>query len=384
MPSTIKKANAVRRITKKVVPKKNSSVSFPSKILKGWGVKKRKTTSRKPKIAGSKKLILEKFESNPILSPKSEHSWESWQTFNPGAVLLDEKVYFLYRAIGTDGMSRLGYAASNDGFVLSERSPHPVYEHPVQDAPKQFVTYASGGSWGGVEDPRIVRVENEDVLYMTYTACNGDLRVGLTSITIDDFLHKRWRWAHPKLISPPGEVHKNWLLFPEKINGKYAILHSINPEISIAYFDNLSFEGTKYIQSCHGGKPRKNCWDKWIRGVGPIPIKTRFGWLVFYHAMNDDWSKYKVGSVLLDLKNPKIVLARSRVPILEPSETYENNGFKGGVVYASGAVVKDGKLLVYYGGADNYVCVAQAPFEEFIDTLRSHKEPALNRVGIKK
>jgi len=209
--------------------------------------------------------------------------------------------------------------------------------------------------------------------------------VALTSIKVDDFLNKRWKWKLPVLISPPGQVHKNWVIFPEKINGKYAILHSINPEISIEYLDSLEFNNSTYINSYYGGEIRKRCWDGWVRGVGPPPIKTKKGWLLFYHAMDSrDFSKYKVGAMLLDLENPTKVLHRSKEPILEPKEFYENNGFKAGVVYASGAIIKDGKLLIYYGGADSYVCVAYANLEEFLKALTKEVKPRLKLKTIKK
>lgn len=293
--------------------------------------------------------------------------------------MLNDVVHFLYRAIGKDGISRFGYAASKDGFVINERLPHPVYEHRVGRRPSQVYCYQSGGSWGGSEDPRIVRVGDEDVLYMMYTACNGDLRVALTSISLEDFLQKRWHWKAPLLISPPEEVHKNWVIFPEKIHGKYAILHSLNPEVLVEYVDSLEFKNQACIASNHGGKPRQNCWDRWIRGAGPVPLKTDYGWLVFYHAMDHDWSKYRVGALLLDHDDPTIVRSRARTPVLEPSEPYEHHGFKPGVVYVSGAVVKDGQLLVYYGAADSYVCVAHVDFAQFIDALRKDQEPVLTR-----
>lgn len=346
----------------------------------------KKTLSKRVRKKGKKTspLILAKSSENPIIVPKSENEWEAWQTFNPGVILLNDKVHFLYRAIGEDGISRLGYAMSRDGLTIDERLSYPVYEHKIGKRTFNIYSYFSGGSWGGAEDPRIVQVDEEDTLYMTYTACDNGLRVGLTSIKINDFLNKKWEWKPPVLISPPGEVHKNWVIFPEKINGKYAILHSINPEILIDYFDNLDFEDGVYIASFHGGEPRKNCWDKWLRGIGAVPIKTKHGWLVFYHAMNDDWSKYKVGAMLLDLKDPTKVLHRSPEPILEPTQVYENNGFKSGVVYASGAVIKDGKLLIYYGAADSYSSVAYADFEEFLEALRKETKPKLNRGLLKK
>lgn len=337
------------------------------------------TTKKSKKILSS--LSLSKSPSNPIIAPYREHAWESWQTFNPGAILLNDAVHFLYRAIGEDGISRFGYAASYDGIHINERLSQPVYEHRIGAQPHTSFSYASGGSWGGAEDPRIVQVGNEDRLYMTYTACDGGLRVGLTSIRYDDFLNKKWKWAAPVLISPPREVHKNWVIFPEKINGKYAILHSLNPDVAIAYRDTLEFDGSTYIYSSHGGERRKHGWDKWVRGVGPVPVKTKYGWLVLYHAMDDDWSKYKVGAMLLDLEDPTKVLARSPEPVLEPGELYEHDGYKPGVVYASGAVIKDDTLLVYYGSADSYVCVASTPFEEFVEALAKSKMPKFKRVS---
>ncbi len=329
--------------------------------------------ARKP----AKPTALVRAKHNPILLPKPENGWESWQTFNPGSICLDGKVHLLYRAIGADGISRVGYAVSGDGFVIDERLPHPVYEHQVREWVFNVYAYCSGGSFGGAEDPRLVRVGEEDRLYMTYTACDGGLRVGLTSIRVEDFLQKEWKWKPPVMISPPGEVHKNWVIFPEKIQGKYAILHSIKPNIQIAYVDSLKFSDAAHIESSHGGGPQKGCWDKWPRGAAAPPLKTKDGWLLFYHAMDNDWSKYKVGAMLLDLDDPTRILVRAKEPVLEPKESYENGGYKPGVVYVSGALVKDGTLLVYYGCSDSYVGVASANLDHFLEALKKEGKPKL-------
>ncbi len=342
---------------------------------------KKSKADKKPRSTNSV-LALSKHAENPILHPKSTNGWEAWQVFNPGVILIDNKVHFLYRAIGEDGQSRLGYAVSSDGLTIDERLSYPVYEHCNGVCTYSIYSYVSGGSWGGCEDPRIVRVDNEDTIYITYTACENGLRVALNSIKVDDFLNKRWKWKLPKLISKPNEVHKNWVIFPEKINGRYAILHSISPEILVTYTDDLEFEQEECIESYYdGGRNNTKYWDNWVRGSGPPPIRTKFGWLLFYHAMDArDPGKYKVGAMLLDLNDPTKVVVRSREPILEPKEDYEYNGYKPGVVYAIGAVVKDGKLFVYYGGADNYVCVATADFDEFVTELKNHVKPRLIRM----
>lgn len=366
-------------------------------------VRRRKPSQRK-RLKRTKKELKRKrrpspiqlirSEENPIIAPKPEHDWEAWQTFNPGVILLEGKVHFLYRAIGQDGLSRFGYAASSDGFSIDERLSYPVYEHKVTrstgsgQACREFNVYSyfSGGSWGGAEDARIVRVGEEETLYMTYTACDNGLRFALTSIKLKDFLGKKWRWKPPVLISPPGEVHKNWVIFPEKINGQYAILHSISPKISIAYRDSLEFQEGEYIESYYDGRSkRRNCWDSWVKGAGAPPLKTKMGWLLFYHAIDEnDLGKYKVGAMLLDLNDPTRILHRSQEPILEPEEGYENNGFKRGVVYVSGAVIKDGELLVYYGASDSYIGVAHANLEDFITALTKKIRPKLKIKTLKK
>lgn len=353
----------------------------PGKRLRKKVLSRKAKEDRQP---GPLKFV--KARENPIISPKPENNWEAWQTFNPGVILLENRVHFIYRAIGEDGISRLGYAASDDGFIISERLPCPIYEHRLTKPAFNYCSFLSGGSFGGSEDPRVVRLKGEDRLYMTYTACDQGLRVALTSIKVDDFLSKKWKWNPAVLISPPAEVHKNWVLFPEKINGKYAILHSISPEIAIAYRDNLEFQPGEHLQSYYDGNGQKGtCWESWVRGAGAPPIKTRKGWLLFYHAIDkSEPGKYKVGAMLLDLDEPAKILFRCQGPVLEPEKDYENSGFKAGVVYVSGAVVKNGELLVYYGASDSCISVARAELEEFLAGLARQAKPKLKAKALKR
>jgi predicted GH43/DUF377 family glycosyl hydrolase len=249
--------------------------------------------------------------------------------------------------------------------------------------------YSSGGGWnGGCEDPRVTLIDG--TLYLIYTAFDGwgSLRMALTSISLKDFKNKKWNWKKEVLISPPGEMNKNWVLFPEKINGKFAIIHSFYPKILINYFDSLDeLDGKKFIKS-NNTRPidESRTWDSWFRGIGPTPIKTKDGWLVLYHAMDHkNPDRYKMGALLLDLKDPTKILYRSNNPILEPEEDYENNGYKWGVVYSCGAVVKKGELYVYYGGADKFVCVASINLKELMDSLKGDKVVKLKNIkNIKK
>jgi len=361
-------------------------------ILKRKKIVAKKVKKTKPRSKPRAKIVaykpygatLERSEGNPIITPSNYPNWESVATFNPSAVLHDGKVHIVYRAIGAGDMSALGYAKSDDGFIISYRSPMPMYCHKIEKitekSPSPVSYFSGGGGTGGCEDPRLTLLDGK--IYLLYTAFNGwdSVRIAVTTISLEDFIAKRWQnWKKPVFISPPGEIHKNWVLFPEKINGKYAILSAISPIIMIHYFDSLNeFDGTKYIKSIHQDSPLWQLRDRGIRGVGPTPIKTKYGWLVLYHATElHDSHRYKLWAMILDKKDPTKVLYRSRRPILEPDEQYENEGLKSGVIYSCGAVVKGKNLFVYYGGADMVACVATADLDSFLKELTSKGVPKL-------
>jgi predicted GH43/DUF377 family glycosyl hydrolase len=90
-----------------------------------------------------------------------------------------------------------------------------------------------------------------------------------------------------------------------------------------------------------------------------------------------DYNRYKIGAMILDLENPEKVLYRSAYPVLEPDEYYENEGFKRGVIYSCGAIVKNKDLYIYYGGADMVSCVATANLDTFIKKIISGNKAKL-------
>src|ERR1700722_18497277 len=144
-------------------------------------------------------MFLKKHEDNPIITPNPKNKWESRATFNSAALYEDGKVHFLYRALGDSDLSVLGYATSKDGIHIDERFNEPIYiprepfETPGGSVFKTFAEhFASGGGYGGIEDPRITKVD--DTVYMTYVAFDGanPPRAALTSISIDDFLNRKW------------------------------------------------------------------------------------------------------------------------------------------------------------------------------------------------
>ncbi len=347
---------------------------------------------RKEYAKKKEKFSFKRNEANPILHP-GKYEFEQEAVMNPAAIHDGDQTHLFYRAIGNDGVSRVGYASSKDGKTFDDRLPYPVFALEGPDphlaamrrayAEKNYpALVASGGSWGGTEDPRAVLIDGR--VHLSFSAFHNwdSVRIATTSIALSDLKEKKWKWTPPTFLSAPNEVHKNWVLFPEKIKGMFAVLHNLYGEsrdrVRVDYLDSL--QPAKFIKSPYARQTNEHSWDSTPRGVGPPPIKTPKGWLVFYHATNKhEPDKYKLGAMLLDLFDITKVIARAPVPVLEPETHYENGGIKPGIVYASGATAHDDLLTLYYGAADNFVCSASTSLSDFVQRLSKHQPVSLSQ-----
>ncbi len=309
--------------------------------------------------------LCERVKNNPILSPTKEHSWESRAVFNAATVELGKDVHILYRAMGEDNTSVMGWAKSKDGIKITGRGQEPAYV-PREDFEMKR-NQPNGNS--GCEDPRITKIG--DTLYMTYTAYNGvdATRVALTSISTKDFLAKKWdKWSKPVLTTPDKVNDKDTCLLSEKVDGKYMLLHRIDPQLCADFLDTLDFDKSRLTRCIEIMGPRPGCWDSQKIGIAGPPIKTKKGWLLIYHGVSKT-TTYRLGAVLLDPKNPSVVLSRSVDAILEPIEEYERVGIVRNAVFSCGSVLRGDTLFIYYGGADTVLCVAKVSLKKLLKIL---------------
>ncbi|MGQ9525064.1 MAG: glycoside hydrolase family 130 protein [Armatimonadota bacterium] len=284
---------------------------------------------------------LTRCTNEPILRPLLHHPWERAAVFNCGACLRDGVVYLLYRAAdhpfndaSRQSVSSFGYAVSTDGINFF-RFDKPVLQG---QGPQEAC---------GVEDPRITLIG--DTYYVLYTAFGGrkpdDFRISMA--TTKNFL--TWE-RHGVVLDEPN---KDAALFPEKIGGRYVLLHRRPPAIWMAFSDDMrnwtDHTVVMDVVECS--------WDSWRIGIAGPPIKTDQGWLLIYHGV-DHKRVYRLGIAMLDLKDPTKVIARQREPILEPELDWEVNGLVPNVVFSCGAVDMGSRYLVYYGGADTVIGVA--------------------------
>ena len=310
------------------------------------------------------KWYFKRFSGNPIMLPKKENPWEAKAVFNPAAIAIGKKIHILYRTSSEDNTSCFGYAMTKNGTDILERIAEPVYV-PREEFEKKKISNANSGC----EDPRLTKIGKN--IYVCYTAFDsiGPPRVAISSITEKNFIAHNWKWEKPVLITPAGFDDKDTCLFPSKLPGGYFILHRVGNEICGDYFKTLDFKNESVKKCIRIIGPRINCWDSAKVGITAPPIKTKYGWLLLYHGVSKSHSAYSVGALLLDLKDPAIVLARSTDPIFEPVEPYEKFGIVNNVVFPCGMVVKDKLLYIYYGGADTVVGVATMELDIIVKAL---------------
>jgi predicted GH43/DUF377 family glycosyl hydrolase len=214
----------------------------------------------------------------------------------------------------------------------------------------------------GIEDARITFLDG--TYFLNYTAVSS--RGVVTALASTRDFQKFERLG---IIFGPD--NKDVAIFPEKVNGRYqafhrpAVKHAGLPSIWTASSDNLLDWGRHEIVIA----PRANHWDCERVGAGTSPIKTREGWLAFYHAA-DHQTRYCLGALLLDLEEPWKVIARSDEPFFVPKAPYELEGFMPNVVFHNGTIdLGDGNLELYYGGADLVTCGASIRIADLLAHL---------------
>jgi len=280
-----------------------------------------------------------------------------------------------------------GLASSRDGYHFERLSNAPA-----------FSPSADGADAGCVEDARIIKMG--EWYYVTYASrafppgqywIHGPyvppnapaewpwlIRENATA-TFLAMTRDFKSWIRVGRMTDPSVDDRDVCIFPEKINGKFVMIHrpmnwvgpeygTENPAIWISTGDDLlTWKDAKLLAKAEFS------WENAKIGGNAPPIKTEHGWLTIYHAVGTD-RKYRLGAMLLDLADPGIVRYRTTAPILEPEEkySYEFDGpYKWGICFPCGNVVINDTLFVYYGGADKFTALATAPMRGLLDYLLS-------------
>ncbi|PIU03677.1 hypothetical protein COT44_01980 [Candidatus Shapirobacteria bacterium CG08_land_8_20_14_0_20_39_18] len=315
-------------------------------------------------------MIVNRYNKNPILTPNKNHPWEAEAVFNGCPIKKGKEVFLLYRAMSPLSVSSIGVAKSKDGVIFYNRQQLIISKYPWE----RF----------GCEDPRVTKLNKQYYIFYTglstYPPTAEGVKVALA-------ISKDLKTVQEKHLITFFNA-KAMSLFPEKINKKmWAVLtvHTDQPPAKICL---ASFNNEKELWS-------KEYWNKWYpnfkKSVLPLqrtlqdhveagapPIKTKNGWLLIYSYIRNYFSlrqrAFSVEAVLLDLKNPFKIIARTNLPILVPEEPYEKVGKVPNIVFPSGAMVKDNLIYLYYGSADTTISLAYISIPNLLKNILENQD----------
>jgi predicted GH43/DUF377 family glycosyl hydrolase len=211
----------------------------------------------------------------------------------------------------------------------------------------------------GMEDVRFVRFYENGIsrYYGTYTAYNGK-NIKSQLIETEDFQTFKIRTLYGKAISDRGMA-----LFPEKVNGKFVMVSRQGGEkVQIMFSDNL-YRWEEYQTLL---EPLYD-WELLQLGNCGSPVKTKKGWLLLTHGVGA-MRKYVISAVLLDLKDPSVVLGRLKHPLIEPDQT-EREGYVPNVVYTCGLLSHGQMLIKPYAVSDSAIGFATIGLNEILNAF---------------
>ncbi|MDD2478105.1 MAG: glycoside hydrolase family 130 protein [Candidatus ainarchaeum sp.] len=315
--------------------------------------------------------ILKRYENNPILKPEDMPT-PCCAVYNSGVIKTPEGEYIMAsRFEKPNKVQYVWVSRSKDGINFTP-DPEPlkfVYTEEQREEYEETV-FIDGPLIGSWYDPRINPVEGE--YYITYCV-GGDYSCRIALGKTKDFR------TVEHVSFPLHILNRNAVLFPEKINGEYWMLHrpqntasSSNGNIWISSSPDL-----KYWGNCRVVAKPENYWENKKIGPAAPPIRTDKGWLVIYHGVfpHSNGVNYAGGVMLLDLEKPWKVIGRCKDPILYVKELYEMVGQVPNVVFPGAAIPEsDGTVKVYYGGADYVQCLATGKLDDLINACLTRKK----------
>jgi len=333
-----------------------------------------------------------------IILSKTDLEFENEGVLNPGIFQEGNTVHMFYRAVRKGNYSTIGYAKLDGPLNVVERHTEPL------------LTPSTDDEVHGIEDPRIVKIDN--VYHLTYCAYDGVNALGSLATSTDlvqfekqgvlvprvtykefkriaecnEHLNDKYErfHIHNNIESNPNRKRllwdKNLILFPRTIEGKLTFLHRIRPDIQIVSVSRISDLTKEFWEDyfMHFNQHILMCsiHDHEIGyiGGGCPPIETAAGWLLIYHGVHDTAKGYVYSAcaALLDLNDPKKEIARLPYALFKPDLSWELLGYVDNVVFPTGTSLFDGTLYIYYGAADKRIAVASVNLEELIAELLTY------------
>jgi len=299
--------------------------------------------------------VFKRYKNNPIITAAAVKRANS--IHNSAVVPFNDGYAGVFRVDEQDFRFTLHAGRSKDGIQWKIEDEEIKMKCSNPDIPESKRNY----------DPRITMLDG--IYYITWCVDSSQGPcIGLAKTR--DFEN------FERMDNPFPPANRNCVIFPRKINGKYAVLHRPSDRGHTPFGDIFYSASPDLV---HWGTHRfvfgpLRGWQSTKVGPGPAPIEMEDGWLLIYHGV---WTScngylYYAGGAILDKEKPWKVLYRTRDYLLAPTEIYERVGDVPNVVFPSSAVLIGKTLRLYYGCADTCISVAEADIDEIAGFIKTH------------
>lgn len=289
--------------------------------------------------------------------------------FNSGAIRLNGKYYLVARVEGADRKSFFAVAESHNGVDRFQ-----FWDYPV-DLP------STKHKDTNVYDMRLVQHEDGWIYGVFCTehrdpnASGGDQSSAIAQCGIvrtRDLI----KWERLDDLKTPSLQQRNVVLHPEFINGQYAFY--TRPQdgfIETGKGGGIGFGLSNSIE--HAVIEKEIVIDPKVyhtvyelkNGLGPAPLKTKFGWLHLAHGVRNTAAglRYTLYLFVTDLKDVTKIIYKPAGYFMAP-EGEERTGDVSNVLFCNGWILnEDGTVFIYYASSDTRQHVATSSVERLLD-----------------
>ena len=320
---------------------------------------------------------VRRHSGNPLLTAE-DVPFPCDLAFNAGVAKFRGRYYmaFRYDKFRDDDRNK-GLIDSGTGLAESDDGIHWIaHKKPV-------LFHWKGKELGWINDARLTVLEDQLYLSFCFNSLHGERPGFAVWKGGDDF----------EVVCLGIPAQRNMVLCPSRINGKYWRMErpvtlpvaASTPQYCIwaSYSTDLIHWGETELILGVEDVP----FATFKIGTAGPPIETEKGFLLFFHAVDDDpareivypdgakWcSRYTCGAVLLDRNDPFEILAMTRKPLLVPETDYETGNmelfWRENVIFPCGAVMEDGKTVrLYYGAGDYSTCMAEINLDDLFQEM---------------
>ncbi len=303
--------------------------------------------------------------SNPYLMERIAFN----AVFNAGAIKINDKYLVIARVEAADRKSFFAVAESANGIDGFRFWDYPVLmpETNIPDTniyDMRIVQHEDGWIYGIFcterRDPNAIKADQSSAIAQCGIARTKDLV----------------QWERLKDLITPSYQQRNVVLHPEFVQGKYAFY--TRPQDGFIEAGSGGGIGFGVSQSITDAKIEKeivinhrvyHTVYEAKNGLGPAPIKTKYGWLHLAHGVRNTAAglRYVLYMFITDLNDLAKVTHQPAGYFMAP-EGDERVGDVSNVLFSNGWIAdEDGSVFIYYASSDTRLHVATSTIDKLLD-----------------